>query len=1258
MNTDKGMSPRFIFDLQILQNPAFRNRGIGRYSSSLFFEFAKCVNNSQLFALLLKEQNFLDELSFLNPKQIMYLPEMPNWKSAPHHLGGNKENLDGVSYNSFVQMFKPDVIHVSFAFEEPNSGIALPSARHITGGQILSATLHDLIPLVYPEQYLPSRESKRWYHNRCSWLRQVDLIFAISEATRQDAINLIGIDPRKIVTIHGGYSAHFKPVDDLKKIKSLLKERFPLNKKMVLYVGGDDFRKNIYGAIKGFSLVPKEVRKDTTLFIVCDISETNQEMYRTVAFKLGLTAQDICFTGYVPESDLMAFYAVCDLFIFPSKYEGFGLPVLEAMACGAAVIAGNNSSLKEIVQLEDALFDANSDDSIALILTKALSNPNYLQMLREHGIERSKDYSWENSAKIMVDTYHESLSQKQSKNIQVALNGCTSRKKKLAILTPLPPVASGIADYSLNFIPYLERYFEIDLYIDGSEYDDNGQLATCNVYNAREFPSVASSYDAILYEIGNSAYHYFMIPYLFHFEGIVSLHDAFLGNLFYSTSRSKRDFLQQILKSHNSQLIRKRLSHSTSDEEFHKILVDLPCSKPVLDRAIGIISHTSYNLKIAESFYPKGWNAPYRVIPQITKINLQRTLEQYRESRTELGLEQDAFVIATFGHIASYKMGILLLDAVINSGLIKLSNVRLIYVGKLNSEKYALELESLAKKYFSTNKIFITEYVSSEKYKKYLHATDIAVQLRKNSRGGTPKGVMDCLTHGVPVIVNNDASYKDYPDDVVIKLSSDPSIEEVASALRTLYDDRQKLSGYSLRGKDYIERHHNPFVCAAQYAVTINEFIERHLFTKKSYWAEVFAPYFSSCSEPELAISYAQKWLQELPSIEYKRSRIFIDVSHIAKQDFKTGIQRVVRSLVPNLYSLENAQVDVLAVELKEGKLCVADQWLHSQGLILKEEISDSHINQVIFDPGDQLVMLDSSWERYKEFYPVFVEARKHSVTIVTVVYDILPIQLPNDFIPGGKAWFENWLKEALSQSDKLLCISKATADAVLSYAKQYKLGRENLQVGYWHLGSDFNQEKISDQRNTIESVPFPYLLMVGTIEPRKSHRLALQVMEILWNKGVDLNLCIVGKKGWEVEDLMKRIQSHPMLDKKLFYSENISDMELASFYKHSQGLLFFSKGEGFGLPLIEAANFGIPIICSDISVFHEIVGDFATYVNLDDGPETIALQLVEWWEKCQNGEVPSTFEMTKLSWNQSASSFLEQLQTTNNWFSLRSYNR
>ena len=165
---------------------------------------------------------------------------------------------------------------------------------------------------------------------------------------------------------------------------------------------------------------------------------------------------------------------------------------------------------------------------------------------------------------------------------------------------------------------------------------------------------------------------------------------------------------------------------------------------------------------------------------------------------------------------------------------------------------------------------------------------------------------------------------------------------------------------------------------------------------------------------------------------------------------------------------------------------------------------------------------------------------------------------------------------------------------------------------------------------------------MVGAIEPRKCHAQALAAFERLWGDGRDLNLVIVGKQGWMVERLLDRLRAHSELNRRLFWLDGISDEYLDKIYAASTCLIAASEGEGFGLPLIEAAQHKIPIIARDIPVFREVGGDCVFYFSNDKSPEALAKAIKEWLKLYTTGKHPKSDGMPYLTWAESARNLLD----------------
>lgn len=699
----------------------------------------------------------------------------------------NREKCDIVNARS-KDSINIDLTHISHIFE--------PQIEYSGYKGLISATVYDFIPLIFCDHYFKDIVFKKWYLEKIEFLKKADLLLSISESTRQDAINLIGIDPSKIITINGYVSDDFKNICDSIVICNI--EKFCLKDKFILYTGGDDYRKNIETAISGFREINYELRKDYQLVIVCFICEESKTRYFEYSKSIGLNDTDVIFTGFVNEEELVALYKKCDVFIFPSLYEGLGLPILEAMYCGAPVIGGNNSSIKEIIVREDALFDSTSPSSIGLCISKVLSDNNYSDELRLYGIKRSREFSWEITSKKAINAIENTI---KNNNYLLISNivGSKIPAKKLAIFSPLPPCKSGISNYIIDFLPYLSVHFNIDIFVDRYIVDES-VASRFNIYDSRRFESMSKSYDAIMYEFGNNTFHHYMIPFLKKFPGVVNLHDAYIGGMIYCLSIE--NFNNEMSYSHGNDF-------NVNDIEYS--IENLPCTKSIIDHSLGIISHSRFNLDIVRKFY-KSIQTPYRIIPQIISVSNEISDEEKSEIRKSLGFSDNDIILSTFGHIIPNKCFDVLIDSI---QFVENRNVKLVFVGELAGKNNISA--------FVNSKI--TGYVFDEVYIKYLQITDIAVQLRKNSRGGTPKSVLDCLSFGIPVIINDHASFTDYPNDVVLKISEYMSSLELSISINLLINNKNIRESFSRLGKKYIKDNHDPIKCASEYAAAIHEFI-------------------------------------------------------------------------------------------------------------------------------------------------------------------------------------------------------------------------------------------------------------------------------------------------------------------------------------------------------------------------------------------------------------------------------------------------
>ncbi len=402
---------KFILDLQACQCVS-RYRGIGRYSLAFAQAFVEAAADHDVHVML--NGMFPEATADLSAAFQPLLPpeRILTWQGTGPTAEcdpANRERRERAerSRERFLASLSPDFVHVSSLFEGfPDSAITSIGECH--AGPATAATIYDLIPLVHRQHYLgndPNTPIAQYYFRKIEYVRRADLTFAISEATRQEAIEYLALDPDTVVNISTAADPMFRPCAPGELAGSDILARVGLTKPFAMYTGGPDRRKNIDGLIKAWAQLAPAVRESHQLAVICSLSEGHQRSLRTLASDCGIAADELILPGFVPDEDLVRLYNLAKAFVFPSWHEGFGLPVLEAMACGTAVVAANTSSLPEVVGRDDALFDPMNESAIASLLERVLRDEAFRADLRAHGPRRARMFSWGATARRALSAF-------------------------------------------------------------------------------------------------------------------------------------------------------------------------------------------------------------------------------------------------------------------------------------------------------------------------------------------------------------------------------------------------------------------------------------------------------------------------------------------------------------------------------------------------------------------------------------------------------------------------------------------------------------------------------------------------------------------------------------------------------------------------------------------------------------------------------------------------------------------------------------
>jgi glycosyltransferase involved in cell wall biosynthesis len=843
---------RIVIDLQGAQCDS-RHRGIGRYSLALALAMVRNRRDHEIIIAL--SGLFPDTIESIRAAFDGLLPQenIRVWFApGPVHANdpSNTVRRHAAEYirEAFLASLQPDIVHITSLFEgfgdNAVHSIGLSSSR-----LPCAVTFYDLIPLIQSEVYLtPHPTFETLYKEKLDHLRRADIYLAISESSRLEAIEHLGGSPEKSVNIAAAADEYFKPVHISNLEEQACRKHFGLTSPFLMYSGATDDRKNHLRLIKAFSLLSSNFRMKYQLAIVGKLPDEHREKFEKYAELCGLKSTDVVITGRVSDVEMVRLYNLCELFIFPSWHEGFGLPALEAMSCGAPVIGSNTTSLPEVIGRTDALFDPFDVNAISQKIEEVLLNQQLRNELAKHGLEQAKKFSWDTSSKSAINA--------------------------------------------------LENWYS---------------------------------------------------------------------------------------------------------------------QQP--------------NLK---------------------------TLVQ--------------------------------------------------------------------------NKVIYAELIPS------------------------------------------------------------------------LAEDIAKIGSASLNDNDFI------------------------------LLAQAIAQNDSSSITKQL----------------------FVDISQLVNIDSKTGIQRVVRSILRELLvnPPQGFRVEPVYATPHEPGYRYARQFILR--FLEKQEqlVDDSPIETFC---GDVFIGLDLQHHVVLRQGPLYAHWRHIGVEVYFVLYDLLPVLQPHVFPDYMLSLHAEWLN-GLAQTDGVICISRAVADEMMEWLGVYGPKRlRPFKLGWFHLGADVacsvpsmglptNAEHVL---NTLAGRPT--FLSVGTIEPRKGQMQTLMAFERLWSQGVDVILVMVGKHGWNVSLLVEMLRCHSELNKRLFWMEGISDEYLEKIYAVSTCLIAASEGEGFGLPLIEAAQHKKPIIARDIPVFREVAGDYATYFSGLE-PEDLADAVRVWLVLNETARAAQSDNMPWLTWKESTQNLLE-VMLGNNWY-------
>jgi glycosyltransferase involved in cell wall biosynthesis len=395
---------KILVDLQSCQSGS-RFGGIGRYSAELVKAMIRQGKNHEFYLMINANLPNTNEVhsefsTLVSPERILTI-NLPSG-TAEILFNSSRSRLAELVLERFISDLNPDIFYVTSFFEGFSEDV-ITSIGKIFPASRTAVTLYDLIPLAMKEQYLTTKVFRDSYFRKLSELRNAGIILAISEYSREEAVTLGDFDVRAVTNVSSAVDDFFRPrkVSDFRK--SELFKKHGIQSNFIMYVSSFDLRKNHRRLIEAFSLLSRDLQSTHQLLIVGNGCDRIYNEHLKLAQKLGVNSNRVRFTERVSDDDLIDLYNTSSLFVFPSLREGFGLPVLEAMSCGVPTIGSNTTSLPEVLGRIDASFDPTNTESIAKLMTAALTDLDFRKSLMLHAVSHASKFSWDLSARRALE---------------------------------------------------------------------------------------------------------------------------------------------------------------------------------------------------------------------------------------------------------------------------------------------------------------------------------------------------------------------------------------------------------------------------------------------------------------------------------------------------------------------------------------------------------------------------------------------------------------------------------------------------------------------------------------------------------------------------------------------------------------------------------------------------------------------------------------------------------------------------------------
>lgn len=679
---------------------------------------------------------------------------------------------------------------------------------HLTFPQIdvcpVVVTLYDLIPYLFADTYLPDESPLTVRYQRAiDFIRRADRVVAISQSARADAIRHLGIAGDRIDIAYPIAEPQFRRLAPaaLASRQQELRQRLGLPESYALCVAQWHHSKNIETLLDSYALLPYDFRQYLPLVLVGALTPGVKAWLHDEICRRHI-ASSVFLAGFVEDDDLVTLYNGATLLIHPSRYEGFGMPILEAMQCGTPVVCSNTASMPEVGGEAAVYVDPDSAQGFADAVAWLASNPAQRHAMAERGLKHAKAFSNLQLGYSTLLSYRRAHTGGQ--------HAQAAPRPRIALWTPLPPEKSGISDYSAELLAELSSSFDIEVFVDDGYLPSADLLGSYTIhhYKAFERRNHQQRFDTIIYQMGASFFHLYMYEALQRWPGIVVLHDLGWGIVLFADA-----LRNNTMPAFKDELL--RMEGRLALAEFEQIERTCGYHSPervaFLDRhhMIQRIAYASTALVVHMGAIADELREHYPGVHiETIEMGVEDPVQPGEGAvvRRRYGLDKHTFTIGVFGIVDRVKHVDTTIRAFQRINLIY-PNSHLMIVGQQIDPIYEEELHQLADSLGLHFAVSFVGHATEREFDGLLNACDIVVNLRYPSKKQMSAVLVRAIAAGKPVIITNLPEWDFFPSSFCWKLPAGPDeADQLFAYLQQLANDPTLRTQMGQEARSYFEQ--------------------------------------------------------------------------------------------------------------------------------------------------------------------------------------------------------------------------------------------------------------------------------------------------------------------------------------------------------------------------------------------------------------------------------------------------------------------